>query len=162
MLTQLITILCHSNVGGPNGKLFTNNIYELEDSEYVRTLIKSGTVSLIDPPSLDPVFLERAGYPLCEGYSYSKGAVVVLEPDDTHPKEEVIDTVENSVYTPTEISEDTESTNASKVASGETLAPVTKPKETSEPVATNATKASKEIPETISEEKDDSQEGGVQ
>lgn len=140
MLTQLITVLCHSNVGGPNGKLFANNLYELQDSEYVRTLIKSGTVSLVDPPSLDPGFLEQAGYPLCEGYSYSKGAVVVTEPDDTEPKEEVIGSVENSDKTPTEAA--IEATNiavASKKDSKNELEEV----------------------ETILEEKDDSHEGGV-
>lgn len=69
MLKDPITIFVHSTVGGPNGKLLPDRVYELDDSPYVRLLIKSGTVSLIDPPSLDPDFLERAGYELCEGYS---------------------------------------------------------------------------------------------
>jgi hypothetical protein len=147
MLTQLITVLCHSNVGGPNGKLFANNLYELQDSEYVRTLIKSGTVSLVDPPSLDPVFLERAGYPLCEGYSYSKGAVVVQDPDNTEPKEEVLGDVENTDNTPT--NEAIELTNASE----ETAVPSTELIEASEPVETAASKkASKESPEETTSE----------
>lgn len=71
MLKDPITVLVHTTVGGPNGKLLPNQVYELDDSPYVRLLIKSETVSLIDPPSLDPDFLERAGYELCEGYTYN-------------------------------------------------------------------------------------------
>lgn len=71
MLKDPITILVHTTVGGPNGyKLIPNEVYEFEDSPYVRLLIKSGTVSLIDPPSLEPDYLEKAGYELREGYSY--------------------------------------------------------------------------------------------
>lgn len=82
MLKQKITVLCHANVAGPNGKLFANHIYELDDSEYVRTLIKSENVSLIDPPSLDPAYLESLGYELCEGYVYSAGQVVGPEGEE--------------------------------------------------------------------------------
>lgn len=57
-----ITLLVQAAVGGPNGKLKPGQIVVLDDSEYVRVLLKSGTVSLIDPPSLDPDFLKEAGY----------------------------------------------------------------------------------------------------
>lgn len=71
MLKDPITILVMSMVTGPDGKkLKPGKIYEYEDSARLRILVKSGTVSLIDPPSLDPEFLEKAGYELQEGYEY--------------------------------------------------------------------------------------------
>lgn len=88
MLKQPITILVHTSVGGPDGsKLFPNHVYEVEDGEYTRVLIKSGLVSLIDPPSLDPKYLEENNYELCEGYSYDSFAQVGSEPESTPAKE---------------------------------------------------------------------------
>lgn len=69
MLKQLITVMVQSMVSGPDGnKLRPGQVVELEDSEYVRILVKSGTVTLIDPPSLDSEYLEKAGYELRDGY----------------------------------------------------------------------------------------------
>lgn len=71
LLKQPITVLVQATVAGPKGhKLRTGQIVELEDSPYTRILIKSGTVALVDPPSLDPEFLEKEGYELKVGYSY--------------------------------------------------------------------------------------------
>lgn len=72
MLKELITVLVQSTVGGPDGvKLRPGQVVSLEDSPYVRVLVQSGTVELIDPPSLDLEFLEKAGYELREGFSYA-------------------------------------------------------------------------------------------
>lgn len=178
MLRQLITVLCHSNVGGPTGKLFVNNLYELEDSEYVRTLIKSGTVSLVDPPSLDPVFLERAGYPLCDGYVYSEGLVVGPE-DDAAPGYHVFGIVESAEVV-TASSKETSSkgttseavvTATSAEAAPKGPEPTTTPVETAKTIPEgihesipeedpkNATNDSEEATEKTSNGKDDSQEG---
>lgn len=86
MLKQKITVLAQAMVGGPGGiKIKPGKVYELEDSPYVRILVKSGTVTLIDPPTLDPEFLEKAGYELRDGYSYPvKPAIeklVIKEPE---------------------------------------------------------------------------------
>lgn len=78
MLRDPITVLVQSTVAGPNGKLKVGEIVKLADSEYVRILVNSGTVSLIDPPSLDPVFLERAGYVLREGYKEQEPEVFLV------------------------------------------------------------------------------------
>lgn len=154
MITQKITVVCHSNVGGPNGKLFANHIYELDDSDYVRTLIKSGNVSLVDPPSLDPVFLEKAGYELAEGYVYSGGQVI--GPEDEAPQYKVFGIVDSDEIT-SKGSEPTmtvvETTNSvpegihESVPEGNSNAPKT---------------ASQLAAEKGSNKKDDSQEGGVQ
>lgn len=80
MLKQMITVICNTNVGGPDGlKLIAGKVYELDDDPYVRILILSETVSLIDPPSLDPEFLEMHGYELCDGYSYPEKTVESVE-----------------------------------------------------------------------------------
>lgn len=70
MLKQRITVLAQAQVNGPSGKLQFGKVYELDDSPYIRILVKSGTVTLIDPPSLDPAFLELGGYELRDGYTY--------------------------------------------------------------------------------------------
>jgi hypothetical protein len=71
MLKDPITILVQSTVSGPSGiKLKHGEVAVLEDSPYVRILVKSGAVSLIDPPSLDPDFLREGGYELREGYHH--------------------------------------------------------------------------------------------
>lgn len=143
MLKQKITVLCHSNVGGPNGRLFANHVYELDDCEYVRTLIKSENVSLIDPPSLDPAYLEGAGYELCDGYVYSEGNV--FGPEDEVPEYQIFgikegsDPVETSNTIPEDIHENV-------------------PEEGSK----NSNKTSEEPSVKVSDEKDDSHEGGVQ
>jgi len=63
MLQGKITVLVQYQVNGPGGiKLLVGKVHEFDDSPYVRLLIKSGTVTLIDPPSLDSEFLEKAGY----------------------------------------------------------------------------------------------------
>jgi len=80
MLKENITVLVQTTVAGPKGhKLRPGKVVELEDSPYTRLLIKSGTVSLIDPPSLDPEFLEKAGYELKEGHSYPEKLVEEVE-----------------------------------------------------------------------------------
>lgn len=71
MLKDPVTVLVQSMVVGPNGaRLKPGQVVTLDDSPYVRILVKSGTVSLIDPPSFDMDFLEKAGYELRDGYSY--------------------------------------------------------------------------------------------
>lgn len=53
-MSEKITILVTSSVLGPRGqKLVVGRIHEFDDEPYVRILIKSGAVELIDPPSLD-------------------------------------------------------------------------------------------------------------
>lgn len=55
-----ITVLVSARVMGPMGaKLQPGTVVELDDGPYTRILIKSGDVLLIDPPSLDPEFLEK-------------------------------------------------------------------------------------------------------
>lgn len=77
MLKQKVKVLAQAQVIGPGGiKLQVGKVYDLEDSSYVRILVKSGTVSLIDPPSLDPDFLERGGYQLREGFSHPPKSVI--------------------------------------------------------------------------------------
>lgn len=94
MLKEPITVIAHTTVGGPDGeKLLAGKVYELQDSPYVRVLIQSKTVSLVDPPSLDPKFLEKAGYELCEGYSYDE-EIVEEEPAVNNPEEPVVNTPE--------------------------------------------------------------------
>lgn len=57
-----ITVQVLAKVQGPNGiRLSPGKIVTLEDSPYVRVLLKSGNVLLVDPPSLDPDFLHKAG-----------------------------------------------------------------------------------------------------
>lgn len=71
LLKDPITVHVQAQVAGPGGiKLVPGKVHTLEDSPYVRVLIKSGSVTLIDPPSLDLFYLERAGYELREGFSY--------------------------------------------------------------------------------------------
>jgi len=154
MLTQKITVVCHSNVGGPNGKLFANHIYELDDSEYVRTLIKSGNVSLVDPPSLDPVFLEKAGYELSEGYVYSGGQVI--GPEDEAPQYKVfgiVDSNETASKGPEPTMTVVETTNSVPEGIHESV-----PEETSKGPKT----ASQTVAEKGSNVKDNSNESGVQ
>lgn len=62
MALETITVMVHSAIVGPSGtKLKAGKITTLEDSSYVRLLIKSGRVTLIDPPSLEEEYLIRAG-----------------------------------------------------------------------------------------------------
>lgn len=84
MLKQKLTILARSVARVGQTKLVPNKIYDFEDSAYLRILIKSGRVTLIDPPSLDPEYLEKAGYELQEGYSYPEPK----EPAKEEPKVE--------------------------------------------------------------------------
>lgn len=89
MLKDPITVLVQSNISGPGGiKLKPGKIHILEDSPYVRILVKSGSVSLIDPPSLDLEFLEAAGYELRDGYAY---------PIKSEPEKPVEKVVESSI-----------------------------------------------------------------
>lgn len=53
-MSNKITILATSGVQGPNGfKLVVGKHYEFDDSKYVRILVESGAVELVDPPSFD-------------------------------------------------------------------------------------------------------------
>jgi hypothetical protein len=71
MLKDPITVLAHAVVRGPDGrKTRAGKFYTYEDGPYLRILLKSDSVTLVDPPSLDPEYLEKAGYQLREGYSY--------------------------------------------------------------------------------------------
>lgn len=113
MLKQPITVQVNTTVAGPHGyKIRAGKVVELEDSSYTRLLVDSGTVSLIDPASLDPEFLERAGYELRDGYSYQEKEIsedVVKKIPDAYltkiPKKSIsapkkaIDSKENSTET---------------------------------------------------------------
>lgn len=154
MLKTPITVVCHANVAGPNGRLFANNVYVLDDSEYVRTLIKSENVSLVDPPSLDATYLERAGFELCDGYTYEDGKVI--GPNDRLTVEEEVQipwfgtdgsVSMNTLNVPAEDSSEKTLTAAALALKFN----LEKPK-----------KVSEESSEKSSEENDDSQEGGVQ
>lgn len=60
---NLITVEVLARVQGPGGiKLIPGKVVALEDSPYVRLLVKSGNVLLVDPPSLDPEFLKGIGF----------------------------------------------------------------------------------------------------
>lgn len=90
MLKQRITVFVQAMVAGPGGlKLKPGKVHELEDSPYVRILVKSGTVSLVDPPSLDLEFLEKAGYELRDGYTYPVQAVEKEPVNSVAPKAEI-------------------------------------------------------------------------
>lgn len=80
MLDSPITVLAQSVVAVGRKKLKAGQYYTFDDSPYLRILIKSGLVALVDPPSLDPEFLEKAGYPLRKGYSYSGEDLTTLKP----------------------------------------------------------------------------------
>lgn len=81
-LKDPITVLVQATISGPGGvKLRPGKVHTLDDSSYVRILIKSGNVALIDPPSLDPEYLEAAGYELRDGYSYSDLKKVEKKPE---------------------------------------------------------------------------------
>lgn len=89
MLKEPVTVLVQAVVAGPNGlKLKPGQIVTLDDSHYVRILVKSGAVSLIDPPSLDPEYLEKAGYELKEGHSYPVKAEPLNEENTVDPIKE--------------------------------------------------------------------------
>lgn len=94
MLKEPITVHVQAQVAGPGGiKLVAGKVHTLEDSPYVRVLIKSGSVTLIDPPSLDLYYLKRAGYELRDGYFY---------PDFEEVEEEVKKPVEEKTDKPVE------------------------------------------------------------
>lgn len=60
MMGDKITVLVSAQVMGPMGlRLKPGTVVELDDVPYTRLLVKSGQVFLIDPPSLDPEFLEK-------------------------------------------------------------------------------------------------------
>lgn len=60
--TLAVTVLVHARVQGPSGlRMSVGQLVTLEDSPYVRLLIQSGNVELVDPPSLDPEFLRASG-----------------------------------------------------------------------------------------------------
>lgn len=174
MLKHPITVLVHSTVGSPNGKLYPNKVYELEDSDYVRSLIKGGIVSLIDPPSLDPAYLGKYNYELCEGYVYSEGEIVdvTLELDHTVPQEDIVSEVSNgSKPVPVPDPEPVPTTAATAYLKEKSFkAPPKKSAQVAPTTATTATtapqetseKSSEEVVETTPEEKDDSHENGVQ
>lgn len=53
-MAELITFKVHAKMKGPVGySLKPGHIYYFEDSPYIRILLKSSSVELIDPPSLD-------------------------------------------------------------------------------------------------------------
>lgn len=53
MANEKITVMATAAVLGPGGaKLAVGKVYVFDDSPYVRILIKSGDVELVDPPSL--------------------------------------------------------------------------------------------------------------
>lgn len=112
MLKHPITVIVHTTVGGPDGnKLIPGQVYELDDSEYVRLLIKSATVSLVDPPSLDPEFLEKNGYELCEGYSYDSLPTQEPEPEPEPVKEPEKPYIMKNAKKAEKVSEEPESQN---------------------------------------------------
>jgi hypothetical protein len=83
-----ITVLVRSTVGGPDGvKLRPGQVVTLEDSDYVRILLKSDTVELIDPPSLDNEFLAKAGY--LKGETASRKAKKVSKENLEDSKESI-------------------------------------------------------------------------
>lgn len=76
--TMKITVLSQTNVLGPNGiKLKAGQVVALEDSPYVRILIKSGSVALVDPPSLDDEYLVAIGLKEAAPVAKEEVAVVV-------------------------------------------------------------------------------------
>ena len=87
MLKDKVTVLAQSTVRGPDGKKTqAGKFYKYDDSPYLRILVKSGSVTLVDPPSLDDEYLERAGYVLQEGYTYSEKKVPEEAPKDKTSK----------------------------------------------------------------------------
>lgn len=97
MYTDKVTLQIHGKVKGPGGiNLRAGQIAVLDDSPYVRVLIKSGSVSLIDPPSLDAEYLHSAGL-LRKGEVYNPPAKE--EPKTEEPKAEEIKAEEEVVLT---------------------------------------------------------------
>lgn len=115
-----VTVLSQTNVLGPNGlKLRAGQVVALEDSPYVRILIKSGSVALVDPPSLDDEYLVAIG--LKEAAPVAKEEVAIapapkVEPAKVEEKKEE-PKLSEKLFTPKKAEKTSEPVEASEESS---------------------------------------------